>query len=845
MTARMFTCPACFKRELFSEIERNNYSCKNPKCSLSERLVVHSEQNSSGQVTKLYGWVLEPGELLNGKYEIQKLIGKGGYGATYLARYRELLKQSFAIKETPRIYCDNKEDEFLLNLSHPGIPRLFERFNNGGLHYMVMEFIEGESLESLVKNRPKAGLESLILKIAEQVCNVLGYIHSSGVVHRDLKPENILVRRNGSVAIVDFGIAKRFVPGVQTRHLARAASHFFSPPEQYDTGKGNTDPRSDIYSLGAILYYLLTGREPIDAVNRRDNEVITPLPKTLNPNISAKIESVIIQAMSMKPTDRFRSMEEFKHALITAGAVTTRVCPICGRLYRGMKNHCQECGRPTAPLGSSQNAPFVFRSGEKAINLQEFISACYQNWDDASWHLYQGDFTPWLNSIQEGALAARAANIRRLIQNRNLGLNQFLMSSPFGRPPKLEISHTKVEFTDVKPGIQKRVQVTIYNAGLGYLQGDIKIEKPHLTLDNYKFACFRGESQQISINLNADRLSESKNFKTSIVLDTNVGIKTIPVTVLMETPELQWKVEPATLHFSIRENQIVVKGFTIEVISPQGKLNGTLSASQPWIDLRPLEFSSRSQLIRVEIQPEGLKPGDYSGEILIKTPQGRKKIDVALQVQAAPVLKPVPQPIPPKARPVPAQAPSGVEPRPLRPKKVRPAPAIPWLDILSFQTFPALWLGLLFLTAHLFYPKNGILTPSSTAVIACAFIGALAGIFTPLREKLNNIILSSIVGLLLGLVLSVVWLPAALLIESTIQKLFIIPFGQIFNRAIPNILQLILFGILGIFFGGLFGLFPVVRKIKPSYNGLLIYLSIFITGFSFLASAIILIFGKV
>jgi len=818
MTAQLFTCPSCFTRGLFSDIEANNYACPNSDCILSERLVVHSELNSKGQVTRLYGWVMEPGEFLRGRYEIIKLIGKGGYGATYEAKYRELLKQTFAIKETPRVYCDNEEDEFLLNLSHPGVPKLFDRFNQGDLHYMIMEFIEGESLQQLASNHPNVGYEQLILKIVEQVCDVLGYIHSEGVIHRDLKPENILVRRNGSVAIVDFGIAKRFVPGVQTRHLARAASHFYAPPEQYETGKGNTDARSDVYSLGAILFFLLTSRDPIDAINRKASGAVHPLPSEINPNISPKLEQVVVRAMSMRPEDRFENMIEFKKALQAAGAISTRVCPNCGRLYRGTKNLCHECGSPTNPLGKAENAPFVFRSGEKAANLQEFIQVCYQHWDDALWHLYQGDFEPWLISIQEGALAERAANIKRLIDNQNLGLNQFLMSSPYGRPPKLELSHNKIDFIGIKPGIQKRIVITLYNAGQGYLQGEIQMNSPFLSADNYTFSCFSGESKHITLTLLAGNFTPYRSFKTNVVLETNVGSKTIPVTIAAEPPAVQWKIAPSKLHSEIVENQSEVKGFTVEVVTSHGKLEGSVTTSQSWLHLQPVSFKGRSQIIRVEIDAHRLQPGTYQGEITVQTNHGERVLEVELFVKkySPPVVKPT-----------------------IELKKSHPL--YPWKKAVTAPIIPIVIFVLLFISSHFFYPHIEQITRSSMPAIVFGAMGALIGLCPSVRNWLNNFFIGAIVGILTGLVFSLIWKPLVYFIESWEQFYIIRLIRDWFNLTPTLLLEYVLFGVTGLFFGGLLGLLVNIKKFRSALNFFFLYILLFVALVLLLCFGIILI----
>lgn len=351
MSAVYFKCPQCGTRSTIKQIEKINYACPNSKCELNTRLVVHGEVTTTGKVNKLYGWVLQPGTVLKKKYEIIKMIGKGGFGATYLANDKTMFNQLRAIKELPVAYCDEKEDKFLTFLRHPAIPDLYERFNYGKFHYSVMEFVQGESLEDKVKKGRTGLSQPLVLKLAAQICNVLIYIHSQKVVHRDLKPENILIRNNGSIALIDFGISKQYVAGHGTRHIARAASYYYSSPEQYKAGKGFTDFKSDIYSFGAILYFMATGVEPSDALSREAVKDISPLPRNLNPKISRRLEFVIIKAMKMNKGERFKNVKQMKTYLPLNGKTTSKkVCAKCKTLLDPKNKFCPNCGYSTKPL---------------------------------------------------------------------------------------------------------------------------------------------------------------------------------------------------------------------------------------------------------------------------------------------------------------------------------------------------------------------------------------------------------------------------------------------------------------------------------------------------------------
>ena len=806
MTARMFTCPMCQKTRSFKAIQHNHFACLTSNCLLAERLIIHAEFSGNGDIAKNYGWVLEPGDVLHGKYEIIKLLGKGGYGATYQAKDRDFSTQVFAIKEIPRQYCDNEEDGFLMRLNHPAIPKFYEHFNIDDMHYSIMEFIEGENLENFTRNLPKVGLEKLVLKIIDQVCDVLSYVHSEGVIHRDLKPENILVRRNGTIALIDFGIAKRVTSTQGTRHLAQAASLFFAPPEQYQAGKGITDVRSDIYSLGAILYFLLTGREPIDSNNRRQNEDISPLPRTLNSYISKKVESVIIKAMAMAPKDRYETIAEFKNALLDVDMTTAKICPKCGRFYRGKKLTCQKCGGPTHPLGSAEHAPFVFRSGERASNLREFINACYQNWQDAAWHLYKGDFESWLLSIQEGALADRAANIRKFIDNQDKGLNQFLMSSPYGVAPKLELNHNKIDFLPLKHGTQKSISIKITNVGQGYLTGEIRLENPCCSLSNRFFSCFAGETQQITLTVDADKLPSFQNVKTNLIFESNVGNKKLPLTIASELSVIQWKVTPETLHFQQESNQSDVKGFSIELTSGHGKLSGTITPGADWIRVNPSQFTARNQLVSVEMLPDGLKSGYYKGEIVIKTQAGRKTLDVFYHLKTA------------QSRPIQPRLPEFISR-----EQDDTRPVFQLGKLTKEQVSLALLFTLLFLVIRWHGPKIENPAPNTVLVLGFVIAGGLVGLTKKMIKIFNNWLAGLVVGFVAGLVSSAFWNELAMNVYNGIQNNIVEPLVTLFDTHVLAATSFTIFGLLGCYIGGLIGLFHGTHKWKLSLVNFLSY----------------------
>jgi WD40 repeat protein len=232
------------------------------------------------QNTRIYALAstgfLIPQTQLRGRYVIISLAGRGGYGAVYKARDTSFGNRLVAIKEMGQNTLNPQERTaaaeafyhealLLASLTHPNLPRIYEQFTEKGRSYLVMDFIEGETLDDLVKKLPghRMSVEH-VLDLALALCSVLEYLHNRHppIIFRDLKPANIMLTPAGHLFLIDFGIARHFKPG-QKKDTAALGSSGYAPPEQY--GKSQTTTRADIYSLGATLHELLSGRDPADS----------------------------------------------------------------------------------------------------------------------------------------------------------------------------------------------------------------------------------------------------------------------------------------------------------------------------------------------------------------------------------------------------------------------------------------------------------------------------------------------------------------------------------------------------------------------------------------------------
>jgi len=265
---------------------------------------------------------LSNGTLLHNRYRILETLGQGGMGAVYRA-LDERLGVEVAVKENlfvNEVYARQfrREATVLASLRHPALPRVTDHFEGEGeTQYLVMDYIDGEDLRQWIENNGLLS-ERNALVVGISICNALIYLHrhEPKIVHRDIKPGNIRITPEGRVVLVDFGLVKMLQSGQSTTAGARAMTPGYSPPEQY--GTSHTDPRSDIYALGATLYAAVSGAVPEDGLARVMGEArLTPL-RRHNPKISHAFATVIEKAMAVQPGDRYQSAEALRDAFYKA-----------------------------------------------------------------------------------------------------------------------------------------------------------------------------------------------------------------------------------------------------------------------------------------------------------------------------------------------------------------------------------------------------------------------------------------------------------------------------------------------------------------------------------------------
>jgi serine/threonine-protein kinase len=265
--------------------------------------------------------------LLNNRYLIEDSLGKGGMAVVYKARDMTL-ERSVAIKVLRQKYSADaafrehfrQEAKAAANLSHPNIVTVHDfGFDNDRL-FIIMEYVPGIDLKNLLAQDGKVTIENT-LNLMIQACAGVGYAHRSGLVHCDIKPQNLLITPDQQVKVVDFGIARALasINPEEKAEIVWGSPHYFSPEQA--AGKAPS-PAADVYSLGVIMYEMLTGKPPFIAQDpselaRMHREDLPPAPRQLNPMIPVELEQILLKVLSKVPAARYRTGDQFARVLVS------------------------------------------------------------------------------------------------------------------------------------------------------------------------------------------------------------------------------------------------------------------------------------------------------------------------------------------------------------------------------------------------------------------------------------------------------------------------------------------------------------------------------------------------
>ncbi len=484
---------------------------------------------------------LGPRTLLHKRYIILKVIGRGGMGAVYQAKDMKRQGALCAIKEMSLSMVPPEEQlqaiknfkieaKMLSVLGHPCLPAFTHFFAENQRYFLVMEYIDGATLEALLERNYGPFSERRILSWAEQLCDVLEYLHSQSppIIFRDMKPGNVMLTRQGHIKLIDFGIARFFRPTHET-DTQLLGTPGYAPPEQYGTMQ--TDERSDIYALGMTLYHLLTDKFSENGFGAKAREI-----RATNPQVSVAVACALEKATALEPSDRYESIAAFRRALFGAGA-------------------------------------FTFETGEAASEPSMLARLCARYPEEAFDYLQSGEIENWLHDIGEEGLSTVASRIRaaqpdprqavELFLEAVLGPNvQFSSSSAYygsngngqnagqwidedqrddsyrdvyqhyvpSHVPRyataVAVKPKTLDFGPVyPPSVSAPLKITIDGAQNLWVKGTIRASESWIRLDRTQFD---GTNTHVNVQIRSSQLSSYTAYRGEVIISPEGGV---PVTV--------------------------------------------------------------------------------------------------------------------------------------------------------------------------------------------------------------------------------------------------------------------------------------------------------------------------
>lgn len=354
-------------------------------------------------ISRLFAGDIPHGTPFSERYDIEELVGRGGMGIVYRA-VDKVLNEKVAIKILNPLFSSDKdvnerfkqEIKLARKINHENVISIYDMGEVDGIRYISMEYIQGKDLKEVIRAEGGALPLNFAIIIIRQIVAALKVAHDLGIIHRDIKPQNILIQRNGQVKILDFGIARLANSDELTRTGSLLGSPVYMSPEQA-SGK-DTDHRSDIYSLGVIMFEIFSGRipfladTPIATALKHVNEE-PPRPTSINPNVPIWVENIILKAMEKRPEDRFNSVLEIidpVHGLHSDRLSDSDIviCPFCGKRNPHTNSSCSNCqsflGRESQSSSSldirddyelQQEMERLLDAAEQAITLEKYEQA--------------------------------------------------------------------------------------------------------------------------------------------------------------------------------------------------------------------------------------------------------------------------------------------------------------------------------------------------------------------------------------------------------------------------------------------------------------------------------------
>src|SRR6266852_3379202 len=311
--------------------------------------------------------MIQPNTIIGGRYRVIKPLGGGGMKLVYLAEDLRLAARSCALAEMVDSFTNpdmqkqavaafQREADMLAQLSNEHIPRVFDRFSAENRHYLVMEFIDGITLEQKLQNAGGKLPEHDVIELALQVLDTLEYLHNlePPVIYRDLKPSNLMLTESGQVKLIDFGIARLFQP---LSNATMIGTQGYAPPEQY---RGKVETRSDLYALGATMHHALSGRDPAS-----EAPFSFPSLRKLCPDLDPALSAIVDQSLAYDVVNRMPTAAEFKRRLLEARSSSIGVAAAAGN---APGNNASAKPQMKLPLGASPASSTGQSAAQNAVS---------------------------------------------------------------------------------------------------------------------------------------------------------------------------------------------------------------------------------------------------------------------------------------------------------------------------------------------------------------------------------------------------------------------------------------------------------------------------------------------
>ena len=584
-----YICPNCTK-----PYQAGAYYCS--KCGLSFTM----RQMAIGSH-------LQPGQVLDGRYTIIRLLGKGQMGAVYLASQSITNQQRHVVVKEMLHYFDAHDPEAqaknqtrqlfeaeaatLVSLNVAGVPRIIDYFSENKRYYIVMEYIQGHTLEkgltrhdeqgTLIAGRPYSVED--VRRWGVELCKVLEKLAARNIVHLDIKPANLILDHSKHLWLVDFGTARtrwmslpRGKLGLYNSGIAGTTG--YAPPEQY---QNKIEPRSDVYALAATLYHLLTDDDP------RENPFHFPkLPLSHAANGLPSLEQTIKAAL--------------KHALQEN---------VAKRLSARELRELLEIRPESEPIFIWQDG--TISKNPKALGLTAMSIPDKSKWEEARTYFMNGSWERWFKAIDDPQAWLQMNKATMQHQNPDLALDCFLRALEPGLPPPVLQLHLSWLDFGVVPWQDKHTQtLELHNRGAGALSAQLTNLPAWMKVRPLEFGTHDRQSMQITVDT-SELTPRAQPYSVDLVIDSGLGgKKEVEVTMLVPEPRLE--IKPSHLKLELNDQRDALSG-TLTVRNPGGSpFDGRIEWNGAWLTVEPVNFrcapnDSSEITIKAPIDQIGLK----------------------------------------------------------------------------------------------------------------------------------------------------------------------------------------------------------------------------------------------